>query len=203
MVQRFLDDNHIPNFTILPVGLSNTDRFTKILSGETDYGAIASIVEGFRPDSFYSSCRYVCLRKGDDVISELEADSLCAIKVDVEGAELEVFEGLLTTIKKTMPFLIFEVLNDFLVITGRKLDDETVRFRQLRIEKLESLLRRQGYEIFTILEAGTRLKNLGKITTVVSDDLSLTNYFAAPRSAVDGFLKIFQSQALQDRRLTH
>jgi FkbM family methyltransferase len=190
MIQRFLDENRLTNFTILPVGLSNSDRFKTILSGQTDYGAIASVVDGFRPDSFYSSRRYVCLRKGDDVVSEVGVNSVCAIKVDVEGAELEVFEGLLNTIKRTMPFLIFEVLNHFLVVTASKLSDETLRFRQLRIEKLENLLRQRGYEIFNILP-GNELNNIGKIMAVVSDDLSLTNYLAAPKPRVDAFLKAF------------
>jgi FkbM family methyltransferase len=189
MIQRFLDENRITNFTILPVGLSNTDRLTEILSGPTDYGAVASVVDGFRPESFYSSRRYVCLKKGDDVVAELGVNSVCAIKVDVEGAELEVFEGLLNTIARDMPFLLFEVLNHFLVVTAAKLDDEMLRFRQARIEKLENLLRQQGYEIFTI--HANQLNKIEKIVTVVSDDLSLTNYFAAPKSGLDKFLKAF------------
>jgi FkbM family methyltransferase len=190
MIQRFLEENHITNFTILPVGLSNTNRLTRILTGQTDYGAIASVVDGFRPDSFYTSRRYVCLRKGDDVFLEVGLDSVCAIKVDVEGGEFEVFEGLLNTIEKHLPFLIFEVLNHFLVVTASKLGDEMIRFRQSRIEKLENLLRQKGYEIFNILP-GNRLSNVGKITTVVSDDLSLTNYLAAPKSGLDAFLRTF------------
>ena len=47
-------------------------------------------------------------------------ESVCCIKVDVEGAELEVFEGFLNTIEKTKPFLIFEVLNHFLAVTGQE-----------------------------------------------------------------------------------
>lgn len=190
MIQRFLQENQLSNFSIVPVGLSNTNRLTRILGGTTDYGAAASVVDGFRPDTFYKSRRYACLRRGDEAVSELAVDSPCAIKVDVEGGELEVFEGLENTIEKNRPFLIFEVLNSFLTITASRLGDETLRFRQARIEKLENLLRRWDYGIFHILP-GNRLVNLQKIETIVSDDLSLTNYLAAPRSDIDAFMRIF------------
>jgi FkbM family methyltransferase len=192
MTQRFLDENHIKNFSILPVGLFNVNRMMKIHGGRSDYAAIASVVEGFRPDSFYSSDRYVCLRRGDDVVSELRLSSICGIKIDVEGAELEVFQGLEDTIEKTLPFLIFEVLNHFLVVTGDKLDDRTLKFRESRIESLEQLLRHQGYEIFNILP-GNQLSRVHQIQPAVSNDLSLTNYVAAPTSGIDTFLKTYEA----------
>ncbi|HST09255.1 MAG TPA: FkbM family methyltransferase [Terriglobales bacterium] len=192
MLQRFLDENHITSFSILPVGLFNTNRVMKIHGGGSDYDATASVVDGFRPDSFYTSDRYICVRKGDDVVSELGVTSVCGIKVDVEGAELEVFEGLVDTIERTNPFLIFEVLNHFLVVTGSKLDDQTLRFRESRIARLESLLRPRGYEVFNILPPN-ELSHVSQIVPVVSDDLSLTNYIAVPKSELDAFLRAFET----------
>jgi FkbM family methyltransferase len=193
MIQRFLDDNRITNFMILPLGLSNTNRLIKLHSGPGDHDSIASMVDGFRPDSFYSSHRYVSVMKGDYVISMLDLSSICAIKVDVEGAELEVLEGFLTTIEKTKPFLVFEVLNHFLVGTGSRLDHKTIRFRESRIEKMEEMLRELNYEIFNILP-GSRIRNVHKIRPPVSDDLSITNYLAVPTSDLDAFLGIFPGQ---------
>jgi FkbM family methyltransferase len=199
MTQRFLDENHITDFSILPVGLFNVNRIVKIYGGRSDYDAIASVVDGFRPDSFYNSDHYVCLRRGDDVVSELGLASVCGIKVDVEGAELEVFEGLVDTIEETQPFLIFEVLNHFLVMTGNKLDDSTLKFRESRIERLVQLLRHRSYEIFNILP-GNQLNRVQQIRPPVSDDLSLTNYIAVPKSGLDAFLKTFEALggSLQD-----
>jgi len=192
MTQRFLDENHITNFSILPVGLFNVSRMMKIHGGRTDYAATASVVAGFRPDSFYGSDRYVCLRRGDDVVSELGLASICGIKIDVEGAELEVLQGLEDTVQRTQPFLVFEVLNHFLVVTGDKLDDQTLKFRESRIESLEHLLRHRGYEIFNIVP-GNRLSRVHQIQPPVSDDLSLTNYIAAPTSGIDTFLNTYEA----------
>jgi len=193
MIQRFLDDNHVTNFMILPLGLSNTNQLIKLHGGPGDHDCIASVLDGFRPDSFYSSHRYVSVMKGDYVLSILGLSSVCAIKVDVEGAELEVLEGFLTTIERTRPFLVFEVLNHFLVGTGSRLDDETIRFRESRIEKMEEMLRERNYEIFNILP-GSGLNNVRKIKPPVSDDLSITNYLAVPNSDLDAFLGIFPGQ---------
>jgi len=194
MIQRFLDENHISNFTILPVGLWNTNQLMKLHCCGGDHDATASIVDGFRPDSVYTSHRYVCLRKGDDAVSELGVASVCAIKVDVEGAELEVFEGLVNTIETTMPFLIFEVLNHFLGVTGRELDDQIIRFRESRIDKMEKILRERDYEIFNIQGSGNQLAKVRRIEPPISDDLSLTNYVAIPKSGLDAFSRVFPGQ---------
>jgi hypothetical protein len=124
------------------------------------------------------------------VISELRAQDLCAIKIDVEGAELEVVEGLSNTLQQQRPVIIFEVLNHFLVGTGSPLDESTIRFRESRVQKVETILRNLGYEIFNILP-GKRLKKLLRIEPPASADLSLTNYLAVSKLDLDSFLRAF------------
>lgn len=148
------------------------------------------MVENFRPDSFYASYRYVCVRRGDELIAELKIPSLSAIKIDVEGAELEVIEGLTDTIRKKMPSIIFEVLNHYLVVTGETLDDRMIRFREGRIETMECLLTGQGYQIYNVLP-GNVLKRVRKIQPAMSGDLSITNYVAVSKLDVGSFLRAF------------
>jgi len=192
MTQRFLDDNRLTNCKIFPFGLFNANRLIKLHTSCSDYDCAASMVDGFRPESFYAADRYVCVRRGDEVVSELGLIHISGIKVDVEGAELEVLEGLIETIEVTRPFLIFEVLNHFLAMTGACLDETTLKFREARIEKLEKLLRPLGYEIFNILP-GSQLNRVSRIAPPVSSDLSLTNYVAAPAPDLDAFLKAFRA----------
>jgi FkbM family methyltransferase len=168
LIQHFLEKNAISNFATLPVGLSNENGTVKLYRGG-EYDSTASTVKDFRPENFHSSYSYVCLRKGDELISELQVTSIAAIKIDVEGAELEVIEGLLETIEMKKPTIIFEVLNHFVIGTGAKLDDEHIRFRESRIAKMEDLLRRREYEIYNVLP-GNRLKNIRKIVPPVSAD---------------------------------
>lgn len=127
-------------------------------------------------------------------MAELQAQSLSVIKIDVEGAELEVITGLLATIRRERPFLVFEVLNDFLVATGQKLNDETLSFRAHRLQRLEGILRDEDYEIYNVTPKGPAA--VQEIKPAVSADLSATNYVAVPRQTVEDFMKACGSGAL-------
>ncbi|MEM0500508.1 MAG: FkbM family methyltransferase, partial [Candidatus Korarchaeota archaeon] len=48
----------------------------------------------------------------DEVIDQLKVKKVNLIKIDVEGAELEVLEGLARTLEKYRPTVIVEVLGD-------------------------------------------------------------------------------------------
>jgi FkbM family methyltransferase len=190
MVQRFIDENHLGNCRIVPVGLYNATRIVTLYGGSDDYSAMATVIDGFRPASFYSSHRCVSVRRGDDVLSEIDLGPVDIIKVDVEGGELEVFEGFSRTMQSTMPFLIFEVLNHFIVATGSELDEPTIQLRESRLEKMEWLIRGAGYEILNICP-GSELRNVKKIVPLVSSDLSCTNYVAMAKTDVRAFLEAF------------
>jgi FkbM family methyltransferase len=190
MIQGFLEENHISNYEILPVGLSNKNGTEKLFLREGNYDPAASMVRNFRPEGFYTSHHNVCVREGDELISELPVSSVSAIKIDVEGAELEVIEGLRKIIREKMPFIIFEVLNHFLVITGEKLDDQCICFREARIQKMEDILRQMEYVILNV-RPGNCLKNVRKIVPPVSADLSVTNYIAVSKLDLDSFLRVF------------
>ncbi len=190
LVQKFIEDNNLKSHLILPVGLSNRNELVKLQARGGDYDSAASIVEGFRPGSFYTSYRYVYVRKGDEVMKELAISSASLLKIDVEGAELEVMEGLSDTIREQAPFIIFEVLNSYLVITGETLDEPTASFRQSRIERMERFLTEHGYELYNALP-GNILKKVREIRPAVSADLSLTNYVAVPGRDTERFRRTF------------
>jgi len=195
LIQSFIEENSLKHHTILPIGLSNRNHLVKlyIKSGGfkcAGYESMSSVVENFRPDSFYTSSQDVCVRRGDEVIAELKIPSISAIKIDVEGGELEVIEGFSDIIREKMPPIIFEVLNHYLALTGEKLDDQVIRFREGRVEKMESLLRGQGYQIYNVLP-GNILKRVRKIQPRMSKDLSNTNYVAVSKQDHGSFLRAF------------
>jgi FkbM family methyltransferase len=190
LIQSFIEENRLKSHTILPLGLSNRNHLARLYIKGGGKDSMASMVENFRPDSFYTSSQYTCVRKGDEVIAELKIPSVSAIKIDVEGGELEVIEGLSDTIREKMPFIIFEVLNHDLAVTGENLDARAVQFREGRTEKMECLLRGQGYEIYNVL-SGNILRRVGKIQPAMSADLSNTNYVAVPKLDVGLFLRTF------------
>jgi len=190
LIQSFIEENNLKDHTILPLGLWNCSQLIRLHLRGGAYDSTASMIQNFRPDSFYTSHRYICVRKGDDLIAELGLPSISAIKIDVEGAELEVIEGLIGTIREQMPGIIFEVLNHYLVITSENLDPQMIRFRESRIEKMERLLTQEGYDIYNLLP-GNVLKRVRKIQPAVSADMSITNYVAVSQQNSGSFLEAF------------
>lgn len=182
-VESFLIDNSITNYYILPVALSDKSGTIPINirgSGiDSMASSVASIVDGFRPQSFYHYTKHIYAARGDEVIDSLGISSIALIKIDVEGAELEVVRGLKTTIEKYRPFILFEVLHHYLVVTKQKLDQETIEFRESRIQELEELIRSRRYHLYQI-NGEKEIIKISKIQPKVVNDLSSTDFIAVP-----------------------
>jgi FkbM family methyltransferase len=193
IIHEFIRVNRLSRHTILPIGLGSENKTVKLLIGDTDFDPTASIVQSFRPDSFYTRHHYVCLRNGDEVLAELELRAIAVIKIDVEGAELEVIEGLSRTIRERQPFIVFEVLNFYLIATNQPLAEQTIKFRQQRIERLEQLLRGFGHHIYRIVPEG--LEPVARIQPESTQDLTRANYVAVPRDVHERFLHHLRTTA--------
>jgi FkbM family methyltransferase len=94
IIQKFIDANKLTKHIVLPIGLSSENRVVKLLTRDYELDPAASMVESFRPESFYERYQYVCVRRGDEVSAEMELSAIAVMKIDVEGGELEVIEGL-------------------------------------------------------------------------------------------------------------
>jgi len=182
VIDRFIRSNRLQNFNVFSFGLSNENAVVQLQSQNGEFDSTASMVKGFRPEWFYQSSRFISVRHGDEVIKDLNLESVALIKIDVEGAELEVLQGLRGTIQRFRPAIIFEVLNSFLRATGQPLDQPTTEFRLARIRTMETLLSDLGYDLAQITPK--EIRPIARIEPAVSADLSLTNYLASPRSVV-------------------
>ena len=180
-VESFLIDNKIRNYCILPIALSDKNESIPLhIRGSYSKGSrVASMVDGFRPDNFYNYKRHIYAARGDEVIDSLGISSIALIKIDVEGAELEVIKGLRMTIEKHRPFILFEVLHHYLVMTKETLDRESIDFRESRIKELEEILRTRRYHIYQII-GNKEIIKIAKIEPKVVNDLASTNYIAVP-----------------------
>lgn len=187
-VEAIIHANKLSRHSVLPIALSNTQAVRQLLVQETASNVMgtASMIEGFRPPSFYTSKRAMFSLPGDLVLADpaFKDLPLAAIKVDVEGGELEVMEGLENTLLERRPALFFEILPHFLVATGQALDAETTAFRNGRLGKLDELFDRVGYSLFRI-EADASLSPLARAVAPPTPDLSRTAHMALPTEIVD------------------
>ena len=196
IIEQFIKRNRLSNYQILPVALGNKNGLAKLLFRGVNSSIVvsssASLVEGFRPDSFYSDAKFVYFAKGDDIIQDLGLSAISVIKIDVEGGEIEVVEGLKDSIDIYMPFILFEVLPHYLAITDERLDEDMTAFRTRRIGRLEHILREAGYTIYQIW-SGTELRRVSHIDPGTTPGLSKADYLAVPGSEEDDFLRVFEA----------
>ncbi len=195
MVEGFLIENNFKNCVILPIALSNKHGSERIkIRGEgyeSLYSPVATFIDKFRPEEFYNYSKFIYTVPGDSILPEFKIDSISIIKIDVEGSELEVIEGLIQTIEKYKPYILFEVLSNYLVASGSHLDKETILFREERLVKLEKLIREKEYFIFQIF-GYKELKKVNKIKPGNNNDFVTTNYLAVPKGEEANFVRFMR-----------
>lgn len=156
--------NQFTNVSIIPVGLGSESGLFKLYA-DNIYASGASIIENFRRGGKKIEFEYnINVLKGDDVLSNVDGD-VKLIKIDVEGFESDVIQGLTSIISSHKPVIICEVLPVYS-------DNNTARLsRQL---KLESLLREHNYKMFQIIETNSSISPIEKIG--IHGDMNRTNY---------------------------
>ena len=102
------------------------------------------------------------------------------MKIDVEGGELEVLQGLTGTIARDRPAIICEVLPVYDTTNDRG------RRRRTRCDALTAILRERGYTIIRIRHEG-HWEPLDHIPT--HGDMSLVDYVFAPSEIAEDFLR--------------
>jgi FkbM family methyltransferase len=144
--------NRLDRFKILPIGLSNADRFATLTSEEPG-DPRATTVQGFWPSGWQPISRTVPLRVGDDVMDEFGLDRIAILKVDVEGAEADVLEGLERTIARHRPYILIEIL-PYSVGRIDQNGDVAAEIRSSRMAATERLLHlneARGYRSFRMM----------------------------------------------------
>ncbi|QEC66524.1 FkbM family methyltransferase [Panacibacter ginsenosidivorans] len=177
--KELIKRNDLPSFKILPVGLSDDAAVVKLF-GDNDHASGATVVEGFRNNTKkYKVIHHVPVLRGDIVLNDENINAINFIKIDVEGAELEVVKGLQQTLQKYRPVLILEILPVY------SLESPNGKMRKERQDQLLQLLREMQYDLFLIKEQEVKLKKLDDIP--VHGDMGSTNYLLVPSTSSNQF----------------
>ena len=154
--------NNIVNSIIVPVGIYNESKIVHFdLMGESDSGA--SIIEDLRPGYNSTPRSYVPVFKFDDVAKYLDLSSLLIVKIDVEGAELEVLESMKSVLIMERPVVLCEILWAH--------NQDKLRHFEDKVEKLFRLLLEINYSLFQIIKSKdmNNVKSLRKLTQIKAE----------------------------------
>ncbi len=138
-VHKLLKLNDLGDVSLFPVGISEkTEQVELMHFSESELDSAASIVKDFRPGEKIHFRQYISVVGPEQLESILGTERVGLLKVDVEGAELEVFKGFYDTLMRDKPTLLFEILPSYSL-------ENTSRVERQR--ELVELLHSVGYQV--------------------------------------------------------
>ena len=105
-IEQNAASNNFTNIQVVTTALGSSDGEAAFwTSTQPTWGKLASV--GKKPDKFAREVK-VTIRRLDSLVEEMALAAPNLIKMDVEGAELEVLEGARATLERHRPILLIE-----------------------------------------------------------------------------------------------
>lgn len=160
-VERLIEVNSFTNCILVPTALSSESNALEFIQS-TDTDDAASIVSELRPDKYQHKRQYVAALKFDD-LNIIKDHSKVLVKIDVEGAELDVINGMRDYIRANRPIIICEVLHAH--------SADQLAFCRNRNAELLQLLSSDGYMLTRIIKGSDQTTVVGFDEIDVFDDV--------------------------------
>lgn len=174
--ERLIAANRFPHTRVIPAGVSNNNEIVTLKYFGTDaVDSAASIIDNFRPDEKVTQEKQVVVVSGGLVQIDRK---IGVVKIDVEGAELLVIEGLRAFLERDRPAVVMEILPVY--SAGNK-------DRLSRQEALLTIFRETGYLTHRILKnPDDTLKGIVQIDDIgIHGDVAHSDYIFLPKEAAD------------------
>ena len=186
--QKLIHANCFKNCEIRQMALVDQPRILELSTNEAS-DAAGSIISGLRPNYFRQKTQ----------IQGVNFDSLgidkpiSFVKIDVEGAELEVLIGMSEAVAQWHPLILCEVLDSF--------SDEVLGFTQQRANKLCEWLGNQDYCIIQLQQGKENLKSFRQLQTITIKQWTQESYewndylfyHQTQQAKVEHYLKMLQA----------
>ena len=172
-VNELIKKNKFPDCTILPVGLHTEDRVLSLnLFRDVKTDPSASLIENFRPSNRIIEKLYVPAFRFESLTKLLGFNSIAIIKIDVEGAEMEVINSLLEQIRAYRPIMLLEIL-------PVRTEENVLRMERQR--ELENIINKINYTLYRVGKNGRAFSSLIRIDTIgIHSDINQCDYVLAP-----------------------
>lgn len=169
--EKLVAANRLNNVRIVPAGVAGTTGIVTLKYFSADQtDSSASIIDNFRPEQKVFAEKSIVVL--NDEIASIEK-KIGIIKIDVEGAELYVMQGLIKYINRDRPIIAIEILPVY-----KKENEERLE----RQRAIEELLKEEKYSILKIIKNNDdTFKSVQKINEIgIHSDLSHCDYLFVP-----------------------
>lgn len=173
-IKELIKNNKFEDCTIFPVGLFTEENMLSLeCISNTEVDSAASLIKDFRKNSVIYHKIPVPVFRFQTIANVLNIDKIGIIKIDVEGAELEVVKSLYSVFNELRPLVILEVLP---VYSNEK------KMRKERQEELEQIFSELNYLFFRVdKSANNAYIGLKKIPEIgIHSDLTQCDYVVIP-----------------------
>jgi len=180
-VEKLIGINKFPNTKIIPAGVSKDNGIVTLKYFSTDTTDMsASIVDNFRPDQQVFQEKSIVVLNSDTIKIDKK---IAILKIDVEGAELMVIEGLKKFIDRDRPYIMIEILPVYKAENQDRLD------RQNEILKIVNDL---NYAVLKVMKnPDDTLKEIVRISDIgIHGDITHCDYLLIPEEAAAEVLTI-------------
>ena len=174
-VDELIRQNQFQNCMIVPVGVFNKDEVRPLnFFNDSAVSSSSSMIMDGRSSDSIRSMKFVPVFTFETIEHSFAIEEVAFVKVDVEGAELEVLRSLAQLIHRCRPFLLIEVLPDY---SGR------ISVRTDRQKKMERFLKDADYDIFRVEKTSHgAFRGLAEVNTFGSrSDVRLSDHLIVPR----------------------
>lgn len=174
-LEQLIKVNKLKNTTVIPVGLFSTNKVAKLHVNHA-HDTAGTLHSELKPGLFNpQKAIYVPVFSFGEL--QLTINKIGFVKIDVEGAELEVVEGMLETIRQHRPVIVCEVLD--------YTSPESKEAEQARATRLADYLKKENYRVYRIDHPSDRNLSFTELETItlkkwVPESLQQNDYLFLP-----------------------
>jgi FkbM family methyltransferase len=179
-LNKLIENNKFRDTHLIPVGISTDTYIGQLFFYYDDtVDASASILEDFRTENKIERREYISIFSFSKLKQSLGLTKISILKIDVEGAELEVLKSFEEDIVDSQPVIMMEILP----VYGNE-----NRTRLQRQTEIQNLFRKWGYYLHRVIKQHDVLIEIPQIDEIgIHSDLNSCDYIAIPGSRLSQF----------------
>ncbi len=183
---HLIEANGFINTSILPVAISEHTALGELnFFSKSSTDSAASIIDNFRPGQKIIKKEYIPVFDIDSISKSIDMKDVSILKIDVEGAELEVIKSFRSLIHDKNPFILMEILPAYHEDNNERIDKQN---------EIQAILNSLQYSIFRIKKQDEILEGVDEIEEIgVHSDLNACEYVMVPKQKKSRFLAAVNS----------